>query len=250
MSCFTSMTRANRGSFSYWGLVVLAAALEVQCAGGSAKPKIQPDAGGAARAWALPTEALETQRLFRVRYEGQEGRAGMKLVLKLVSETRFQVLTSDSLGRPLWSLQTNGGETRLVDHRSKEFCSAEELRLPDPVLESMPLQSLPRVLLGYLPSEPATIEKISHEEMDFRSADGRRWTSRLEAGRSISWVLWEKGRPVLWWSGKGGVGTLSHRQGIQIRWREIVSEPLQLPLGDLQVPNGYRPSECDARNLP
>ncbi|MGB5295696.1 MAG: hypothetical protein WBP34_12140, partial [Thermoanaerobaculia bacterium] len=73
---------------------------------------------------------------------------------------------------------------------------------------------------------------------------------RLDAGRPTSWVLWEESRPALWWSRQGEVGVLSHRQGIQIRWREIVNEPLQSPLVDLQVPSGYESLECHTRDLP
>jgi hypothetical protein len=174
----------------------------------------------------------------------------MKLILKLSSEDRFQVTTTDSLGRPLWSLQASGTETLLIDHRGKEFCKASDLRLPDPVLAAMPWQSLPRVLLGYLPTEPESIESSSAEEIDFRGSDGRRWTSRLDGGRPTTWILWEESRPALWWARQGEGGVLSHRQGIQVRWREIVNEPLKSPLVDLQIPSGYAPTECHARDLP
>ena len=174
----------------------------------------------------------------------------MKLVLKLVSESRFQVSTVDALGRPLWSLQAIEAETLMIDHRGKEFCAGEDLRLPDPVLAAMPWPSLPRVLLGYLPTVPTTISQSSSEELDFRSADGRRWTVRLGAGRPSSWVLWDEDRPVLWWRRQGDGGMLSHRQGIQIKWREIVNEPLRAPLTDLEIPAGYRAGECDASHLP
>jgi len=174
----------------------------------------------------------------------------MKLILKLSSESRFQVSTTDALGRPLWSLQASEVESLLIDHRGQEFCRAKEIRLPDPVLEAMPWRALPRVLLGYLPTEPETIVKRSSLEIDFRGRDGQRWTSRLDAGRPMSWVLWEESRPALWWSRQGDGGVLSHRQGIQIRWRQIVNEPLKSPLVDLQIPSGYGPSECHTRDLP
>lgn len=247
------MTSVDNGSLQGLCSVVLAALLAVQCAGRSSAPKLLPESDGSdgtANVWALPAGALDTQRLYRVRYEGQEGQGGMKLILKLSSASRFQVLTSDALGRPLWSLEAKEEETLLVDHRAKEFCRAKDIHLPDPVLEAMPWRSLPRVLLGYLPTDPETIHRSSAEEIDFRGSDGRRWTSRLEAGRPKSWVLWEDSRPALWWSRRGEGGMVSHRQGIQIRWREIVAEPLQSPVLDLQIPSGYGPSECHARDLP
>jgi len=130
------------------------------------------------------------------------------------------------------------------------FCRASEVRLPDPVLAAMPWQSLPRVLLGYLPTKPARIERRTTDEIDFRGEDGRRWTSRLTTGQPSSWVLWEEDRPVLWWSRQGEGGMVSHRQGIQIKWREIVSEPLLEPVAELQIPSGYQVSECHANDLP
>ena len=238
------MTFVDRGSLRFVCSVALAAVAALHCAGRTSGPKTRPAAEGEAKGWTLPAEALGTQRLYRVRYEGQEGRGGMKLILKLASESRFQVSTTDALGRPLWSLQASEAESLLIDHRGREFCRAKDIRLPDPVLEAMPWRALPRVLLGYLPTEPETMVKSSALELDFRGSDGRRWTSRLDAGRPTSWVLWEDSRPALWWSRRGEGGVLSHRQGIQIRWREIVNEPLQSALVDLQIPSGYAPSRC------
>ena len=244
------MTGFHRYSWLTRGAIAFVAILGIQCAAGSSGPRILPDPDGASPRFEMPGESLETQRLFRVRYEGQEGRGGMKLVLKLASESSFQVSTTDSIGRPLWSLQASDGETLLIDHRGRQFCAGEDVRLPDPVLEAMPWPSLPRVLLGFLPTMPQTIARSSAEEIEYQSLDGRRWTARLDSGRPLSWVLWEGERPVLWWSRQGAGGMLSHRQGIQIRWREVVSEPLRGPLVDLQVPSGYQPAVCDASHLP
>jgi len=245
-----SASFANSGSVRHLGLVVFMAILGLQCVGRPSAPKVQPGPRTVARGWNLPDESLRTQRLFRVRYEGPEGRGGMKLVLKLTAETNFQMLTSDALGRPLWSLQTSDSETLLIDHRGKEFCVSEEIRLPEAVFQVMPWRSLPRVLLGYLPIELEVEEWSSGGEIEFRGNDGRRWTARLEEGRPMSWILWEGDRPLLWWSRQGQGGVLSHRQGVQYRWREIVSEPLPSPLGDLQIPTGYRALDCHASNLP
>lgn len=244
------MIAIRRASFFSRGAIAFGAILGLQCAAGSSLPVTPEVLDGGSPGWAVPDESLETQRLFRVRYEGQEGRGGMKLVLKLASETWFQVSTSDALGRPLWSLQAREGESLLIDHRGRQFCSGEQVRLPDPVLEAMPWESLPRVLLGFLPTMPDTIVQSSAEAIEFQSFDGRRWTARLDSGRPLSWVLWEADRPVLWWSRQADGGLLSHRQGIQIKWREVVGERLRAPLEDLQVPTGYQPSICDASHLP
>ena len=246
----TFMAAADRGTLLYLSSVALAAVLGLQCATGSPGPRVRPGFGEATVGWSLPAEALGTQRLFRVHYEGQGGRGGMKLVLRLHSESEFQVSTTDALGRSLWSLQTGEMATILIDHRRREYCEARDFRLPDPVLEEMPWPSLPRVLLGFFPAEPEMIESSSEHEVDYRGSDGRRWTGRLEGGRASSWVLWDDSRPVLWWRRQGDGGLLSHREGIQIRWREIVNEPLQSPFVDLQIPAGYRPSECRAVDLP
>jgi len=250
MSGSTLMSYLDTTSIRALGLTALAAVFGLHCATTVPGPKTEAEPGESDSAWTVPAEALGTQRLFRVRYEGQDGRGGMKLVLRLSSESTFEVLTSDALGRPLWSLQTSEMETLLIDHRARVFCRASEVRLPDPVLAAMPWQSLPRVLLGYLPTKPARIERRTTDEIDFRGEDGRRWTSRLATGQPSSWVLWEEDRPVLWWSRQGEGGMVSHRQGIQIKWREIVSEPLLDPVAELQIPSGYQVSECNANDLP
>lgn len=232
------------------GALIFLAGLEMQCAARFSGPEVTSIPVPADRGWTLPTDVLSTQRLFRVRYEDQDGRVGMKLILKLSSETDFQVLTNDALGRPLWSLQTGGSQTLMIDHRGKVYCLTEEIHLPEAVLQVLPWQSLPRVLLGYLPAVPEMVEQSSSGELRFRDADDRRWTARIDDGRPESWVLWGDDRPLLWWSRQGTGGVLSHARGVQFRWREIVREPMEHPPADLQIPVGYRPSDCHASDLP
>ena len=86
-------------------------------------------------------------------------------------------------------------------------------------------------------------------EISFSGTDGRRWTAKLDSGRPRSWILWQGDRPILWWSRQNVGGVLSHRQGTQFRWRELVREPMDSPLSGLEVPSGYQPVECHERDL-
>ena len=227
--------------------MTLVALLEVQCASRSSTPTTRSAAEALPETWALPRAAVGSQYLFRVRYEDRGGRSGMKLVLKLVSETDFQVTTTDGLGRPLWSLETTESETLLIDHRQRQYCVAGEIRLPETALEAMPWRSLPRLLLGHLPMVPDSAVPGASAEISFEGQNGRRWTAKLDAGSPESWILWEGEQPILWWSRQDEGGVLSHRQGVQFRWRELVREPLDSPPSELQIPPGYRSVDCHER---
>lgn len=200
----------------------------------------------------MPAAELASQRLYRVRYQGPEGDGSLRLTLRLAAPDRFELSAADPLGRARWSLRLDGDRARVVDHERREYCrTGSSLRVPEVALAELPVESLPRVLLGRLPVPPPAA-RASAAEIDFRDQRGRRWTARLDEGAPASWTLWEAGEPLLWWQPQPRGGVLSHRRGAQFRWRETVAEPLAAgpsALGPGAPPEGYREVECDGRML-
>jgi hypothetical protein len=188
---------------------------------------------------------LGTQNLFRVRYGGPKGAGGLRLILRLDTIDRFQLVASDVLGRAVWSMELYDQQVLLVDHSAKTYCVAGmELALPEVVLDPLPVRSLPSVLLGYLPVAVSADSVTGDARFDFTDPDNRRWTGSFEAGKPSSWMLWEEEQQVLWWTRKDKGGILSHRQGVQFRWRTVVREPLESTFERLAVPESYTRAAC------
>ena len=195
--------------------------------------------------WTLATRDLGTQNLFRVRYGGPKRDGGLRLVLRLDSSDRFQLVASDILGRALWSMELFDQQVLLVDHSAKTYCVAgKELALPEVALDPLPVRALPRVLLGYLPVEVGADSMTADARFDHTDPDNRRWTGRLEAGTPSSWMLWQGEQPVLWWTRQDKGGVLSHHEGVQFRWRTVVREPLESGFERLAAPGGYTKAAC------
>ncbi len=229
--------------------------------GGPTAPRIEPgpeSAGAAAAADAAATaravpgvglaeDEANTQRLFRVRYQGPEGAGGLRLVLRLAAADRFSLAASDTLGRPVWSLGFAEERTLVVDHRRREVCATgADVRVPEAALAPLPIDMLPIVLLGRLPVAAAETDGA----VDLLDRQERRWTARMAEGRPLSWTLWSAGEPSLWWLAQPDGGVLSHRGGSQFRWRQSVVEPLGAGLETLEPPDGYPEVDCDDWNLP
>jgi hypothetical protein len=188
---------------------------------------------------------LGTQNLFRVRYGGPKGAGGLRLILRLDTIDRFQLVASDVLGRAVWSMELYDQQVLLVDHSAKTYCVAGmELALPEVVLDPLPVRSLPSVLLGYLPVAVSADSVTGDARFDFTDPDNRRWTGSFEAGKPSSWMLWEEEQQVLWWTRQDKGGILSHRQGVQFRWRTVVREPLESTFERLAVPESYTRAAC------
>ncbi len=204
----------------------------------------RPLAGG--EPWLLPPDAYPSQRLYRVKYHGPEGDAGFKLTLYLETEVRYRMLASD-LGRKLWSLTVDAqGEAVWLDYRRKEYCrasAASELRfLP---LAELPLVSLPRLLLGRLPAEPAADLARGERRVSFLDDRGFRWNGELEGDKLQWWSLVEDGEAVVWWRREEGGGVFSDQRGNQeVRWREVVHESLKSPLGEVEIPRKFSRGDC------
>ena len=217
-------------------LAALATAFSA-CSSISAPAPIVPQ-GGITES--VPSAASQT--LYRVRYEGPEGAGSLRLVMRRLATDRFQLKAADSFGRAVWSLDLDGQEVLLVNHRRKEACvSGSELRVPEVALRPLPLPAVARVLASRtpLPAPPGV------DRADWTDEAGQRWTARWEGDLLASWTLWQSGEPQLWWSRQPRGGVLSHRDGSQFRWRETAREKL-LPANyqRLEPPADYDFGQC------
>lgn len=206
---------------------------------------------GAVPPWEIPPALLSSQRLYRVRYDGPQGEGGLRLTLWLADAERYRARAADLLGRPLWSLSAGADGGLWVDHRAGVYCrlrdAGELVASAGLPLAPFPLAALPPLLLGRLPAAPAGAATVG-EEVDYRDADGRRWTAALEGAAPTRWALWKDdaaGGPVLTWLATGGEAVLSDRAaGIQLRWREVVAEPLAALPAPSEPPADYRQVSC------
>jgi hypothetical protein len=205
--------------------------------------------------WLLSADAFATQRLFRGSYSGPEGDGSVRATLRLASAERFQLDVADRLGRAAASLQVAPGSQLAIDHRRRIYCSQPGgLLLPGLGLLPLAAGELPAVLLGALPAAPAEAGTTVAEsgELDYRDPRNRRWTATLLAGQPVRWALWDEEGALWWWraestaAGKRAGGRLSHRSGRQLRWQEVVVEPLAgAPAGVTPPPAGYG-EDCGA----
>ncbi len=199
--------------------------------------------------WQIQSNAFPTQRLYRIKYQGPEGELGFKLVLYLESKSRYRLLATD-LGRKLWSLSVDGaGEAAWIDYRQKEFCqatSSSELRFVP--LANLPLGSLPKLLLGRLPAEPAANLIQDATRVTFLDVQGQLWNASLAGSELEWWSLLENDEPVVWWKREAdGSSVFVDRRGQQeVRWREVVSESLESSLAAVVIPAKFSPGNCDA----
>lgn len=233
-----------------------AAVLAGACAAGPA-PRAAP-AGSApsepVEPWEIPETALGTQRLFRVSYSGPEGEGSFRLTLRLVSPERYQVQAVDPLGRALWSLDVVGGHGIWLNHRSRSFCRFQgSFDIQGAPLGPFPLPALPSLLLGRVPADPAgpLRSRAEGREVTFPDRQGRSWTVALgEGGEIRTWTLAEGGAPTVWWLRRDDDSILSDRErGIQVRWRQVLREPLEGEPPPLEPPAGFRETLCEEPDL-
>lgn len=199
---------------------------------------------------ALPLEAQNLQYLYRVRYSGPAGSGSLKLVLRLGTDRDFQLQAADSLGRSQWVLDFHAGRIQIIDHRRQTFCETEaDLRVSEVTLESFSVETLPRLLLGLVPAIPDSALRDSGL-VELTDRTGRRWSVRTQDGEITAWTLWSRGEPTLWWTRQPKGGILSHREGSQFRWRQVVMEPLDSEFERSIPPPAYQETSCDDSNLP
>jgi len=203
--------------------------------------------------WQIPAAELGTQRLYRVSYAGPEGEGSFRMTLRLSALDRYQVQAVDPLGRGLWSLDVAGGQGLFLNHRAHTSCvfqgSFDVAGVP---LGPFPLLTLPALLLGRVPAQPAAPPQAKGRELTFRDSAERTWTVDVDAGGAVdSWTLAEKGAPTVWCIRDNTWRVLSDRvRGVQVRWKEVLSERLDKELTPLEPPAGYRAEPCRATTVP
>jgi hypothetical protein len=211
--------------------------------GCAAAPRPSPPLEAGERPWLLPASAWGTQRLFRCSYRGPGGDGGFKATLRLATPERFELLLVDTFGRQLATLQVDGQGALLVDPRRGTHCSdPASLRLPG--VGALPLLpgELPAVLLGALPAAPPSglpVAAAFGRDLEFTDVRGRRWWARLEAGRVEQWRVVEGGSPAWSWvRGRGVAATLTGAAGAELRWQQVVAEPLRTAPAAASPPAG------------
>ncbi len=210
------------------------------------RPTTRP--GGGLEPWQIPAGAYPTQRLYRVKYAGPEGRAGFKLTLYLGTAEGYRMAAADSLGRKLWSLEVaESGRALWLDHRRKEYCEsrgAERLLLVP--LANLPLAALPRLLLGRMPAEPVANLVRGVEHVSYLDARGQAWSGVFRDGELAWWRLEEAGEAVAWWrrDGEAGGHFADPRGGLELRWQEVVAEALREVPAGLAIPAKFREGAC------
>lgn len=155
---------------------------------------------------------------------------------------------ADGLGRKVWDLSVDKDDRALwLDHRGKEYCEANGAsRLSIVPLARMPLMSLPKLLLGRLPTPPATDLLRSENALEYRDARARLWTGSLAPnGAVVYWTRVQDGEVVTWWRREGEESLFVDQQSDQqLRWREIVAEPMAKSPPPLSIPARYGEGVC------
>jgi hypothetical protein len=197
-----------------------------------------------------PEAGLQT--LFRVRYQGADGRGRIKLTSRVATRERFQLTAVDTFGRQHWSLEAWPGRTLLLDHRQRRACLFEDdVVVAAIALAELPVSLLPRVMAGELPVEkPTGAEPGEDGEIPRWPGEGtREWSATFDSeGRIERWTLWVDTEPLLWFRAQAEGGMLSHRRGAQVVWSRVAEEPLAAELTPFEIPPGYARDSCDDQN--
>lgn len=224
-------------------------ALALLCLNGCASSRglLPSSAAGGDNPWELPAGSFPSQRLYRVKYEGPEGKAGFKLTLYLATPSHYRMAASDSLGRKLWTLQVDeSGPAVWLDHRAKQYCRVQGAdRLVVVPLANLPLAALPRLLLGRLPAEPVANLQRAPGHLSFLDVRGQLWTAVMRDAALDWWTLEDLGDTVAWWRRDGDGGDFSDARGGQrVTWRQIVAEAVEQTLAPLEIPSRFQPGAC------
>ncbi len=219
-------------------LAVLAAGV-LGCSGaGIHPPVIEPVSRSGPQ---LAEEVIASrQSLYRLSYDGGEGRVGLRVVLREALGERFQLTASDLAGRTVWGLDHRRDRVVLVDHRERRYCVTDPgFALDDLHPKELPLMALPRVLAGQLP-----VPAPADAQEEWTDAAGGRWRATYDDDEISGWLLSDDKGPAVWWTRQRNGGILSRRGGEQYRWTLIVSEEIRQALRD-PVPAGFEEGVCD-----
>ncbi len=236
-------------------VALLSLSLLAGCAG-TRTPSPRPLPATALTPWQIPQGAYGSQRLYRVAYSGPEGEGSFRVSLRLATSARYQLQAVDPVGRSLWSLDVSNDSGLWLNHRNKTYCLFEgRFDVAGVPLGPFPLLSLPSLLLGRVPAEPAAGTPGAEprgREFDFRDPTNRRWYGTLgEEGIVLNWTLAEDSSPKVWWIRREDWAILSDRdRGVQVRWREMVRENLDQEPPRLEAPAGYREVPCGEQEVP
>jgi hypothetical protein len=229
---------------------LIAAAALAACATG---PRPAPVGAHGVPPWEIPAAELNTQRLYRASYSGPEGDGSFRMTLRLVSPERYEVEAADPVGRSLWSLDVAAGRGRFLNHRARTACTfAGSFDLAGVPLGPFPLLTLPALLLGRVPAAPAAAPKAHGRDLSFHDTADRVWSVTAgDDGVVTRWTLSDSGAPTVWWFRQDAWSILSDRaRGVQIRWREVLSESLKKEPDALAVPSGYHEGACHDEAAP
>lgn len=151
------------------------------------------------------------------------------------------------MGRSLWSLDVAHSRGLFLNHRNRSSCLFEgSFDLSGVALGPFPLLTLPSLLVGRVPATPSEPPQQRGGQTSFHDAAGRVWTAVTgREGVVQSWTLAEGGTPSIWWVRSDDWAILSDRErNVQVRWREVLREPLSGDPKPLEAPSGYRSGPC------
>jgi hypothetical protein len=189
-------------------------------------------------------QAFPTQRIFRVRFQDGAGTVSFRMVGWLTSSEVFRLSAMDPVGRMLWTIDLDAPRTTVLDFRSKRACTTVgPVSLPEVAMGPLSLPDFALVLVG-LP--PTTFERRLEGRGDRSARNEAGWHLSVEpSGDEVgAWTLWAGREPVLWYRRDSRSSILSHRDGVQFRWRETHREQLTERPVALDIPEDFVTVAC------
>lgn len=188
-----------------------------------------------------PAAVAGRQSLYRIQFDGADGKASFRLLVKRASDLRFDLAASDPFGRTLWALQVVEGEGTWFDFRARRVCEiGRRFRLEALQLPELPLETVPRILAA----EPPHAEG--------RDADARTWS--LVRGADGALLGWELSGPEMATLRcelePGGMAGTLIGESSRLRFRRVTEEPLAAPLALRQPAADFTRGDCEAFALP